>query len=432
MVSLNGRKTLPSSLIAQSAIYVGGAVLNALVPFLLLPVLARALGPADYGVVGSLTALIVVVGVLAGLSTHGLLSVVYFKSDAVRFGRQITACLIVLLGTAPALSIAVPMFGSAIERVSGIDPRWQWTIVVAASGQFLLSTVLAVSQIRGEALRYIGLQFANISLSVTLTLLLVLGLDWGWEGRAAAHALVAVGIGLLGVTLLTRDRTIVWRCSMADIAAALRFGLPLVPHALAAAVMGSVDRLVITNFGGETEAGHYFAAFQVASLLPFLCNAVNQAWAPWLFKSLADDSYERRRLIVQTTYVILAGILAGGLCLAIIGAWATQLLAGPAFALQPGLMAFLAGAAACNGAYYFFTNYIFHARRTELLSILTVSIAGLQVLGSVFLTQRFGATGAALSAFVASGLYLVGVVLLAQRLVPMPWRLGRNNLSARG
>jgi O-antigen/teichoic acid export membrane protein len=421
---------LRNGLLWRSGIYFSATIINTAIPFLLLPLLTRALGPANYGVIGTFTALVAVAAVFIGLNTQGILSVVYFKGDAHRFAQSITACLLVLCITAPCMALLLFFFRAPLAGFSGIDAAWQWTIAGAATGDFALSIALAVCQIRGRAVHFVALQIANTLINIGLVCGLVLGLGWGWQGRALAQCCTALGMGLAGIILISRDYDLAELPPRSAVREALHFGFPLVPHTLTTVIRNSFDRLLIAGVIGTVAAGKYFVAFQVATVLTLICTAINQAWTPWLFERLARGTMRDKVEIVRTTYMVMAAYFIMTLAVMVLGPFLIALLAGQKFADSGAIIAILVPAAGFNGAYYLFTNYIFFAQRTTWLAAITVGVAITQTLLTILFVRLWGATGAAIATLTCGALYFSAVWAAAQRLVPMPWLSWRSHSVA--
>lgn len=418
---LAGGRLLVSRNVRRAGIYVASALTSALIPFLLLPVLARALGPEGYGLVGAFTGLVAIAAVLVGSSTHGVLTTTYFRVAQEQHRRYLVACLWVAAGTAPTLWLVAFAAGPWLERLTGIGAAWLWALIGAATGQFFLSVSLAVCQVKGQALLYAGLQIANSALNLGITIVLVLAFARGWEGRAIAQCVATLGVGLFGLWLVNRGDRLPVHTDRRTLSKVLRFGVPLVPHSLAAALMGSIDRLILITLIGAATAGQYFAAFQVASVISLTSSAINQAMAPWLFRSLAQPGPNMPARIVRVSYGVLALLVVQGIVLAVLAGPVMFVAGGAEFAEAVPLVRILAVAMTLNGAYYLFTNYIFYAHRTHLLSMVTVSVSVFQVIAVLTLTRLFGATGAAWATVATNLLFAGGVWAVAARLVPMPW-----------
>lgn len=416
-----GLSILMSQNVRRAGVYVASALTSALIPFLLLPILARALGPADYGLVGAFTGLVALAAVLVGLSTHGVLTTTYFRVEEAKYNRHFAACLWIAALTAPTLWLVSVLSGDTLERLTGISASWAWALVGAAGGQFLLSVSLAVCQVRGRAFLFAGLQIANSAFNLGLTLLLVFAFSRGWEGRAIAQCAATLAVGLVGLFVVNLGHAPPLRTDRETVVRTMKFGAPLVPHALAAALMGSIDRLILLSLTDAAAAGRYFAAFQVASVISLTSSAINQALAPWLFRNLSTPTDATPVLIVRVSYMVLGLLIVQGVGLAVLAEPVIRLAGGAAFVEAAPLVRILAIAMTLNGAYYLFTNYIFYVHRTHLLSMVTVTVAAVQALTTVALVHLMGVSGAAWAAVVANLLFAAGVWAIASRVVPMPW-----------
>lgn len=418
------------SLTRASALYIAAAALNAAVPFAVLPWLTRWLGPAGFGVVGTYLALVNLAMVVVGLSVHGVISVVHFKQDPRDVPAYLRSALLLLWLTGMPLLALLALAGPWLAPWTAIPAAWLWTVALVAMAQFVVALGLAVFQAREEPLRYGAIQVGLALGWGTLSLLFIGALGLGWAGRALAQmaaALLAAG-GVLA--LLHRQGLLTGIQPRAPLQKLLAFGLPLVPHSLAGAVLAGADRLVLTGLAGAEVAGQYFAAFQVAAVLTVGAAALNQAWVPWLYRRLADGSPQGLRQVVRTTYGLCGLLLLAGVLLAWAGPRLLPWVAGARFAAAGPLLWWLAPAAALSGMYYFVTNYLFYAERTGWLSIITVGCAVLQLALMAWWVPSWGAHGAAASVCLTAGLYLLATWAAAQRAWPMPWSMGLLARSA--
>jgi O-antigen/teichoic acid export membrane protein len=417
------------STVQRSAlIYIGAATTSAAVPFLVLPLLTRWLGPAEFGRVGSYLALVNVAVVLVGLSTHGIVSVVHFKQGAHEVSRYVGAALRVLLWTALPLLALLWLIASWVERASTVPAEWAWTVAVVAATQFVIALAMAVFQAREQAWRYGALQIALAVGWGALSLWLIGVMGLGWEGRAIAQIAAAGLVALLACVWMRRAGVLRWGSGQDVLPDVLRFGLPLLPHSLAAAFMAGADRIVLAGTGGAEAAGQYFAAFQIAAVLSVTAAALNQAWVPWLYRRLAEPTAARSREVVSATYRLYAVFLSASALLAASATWLLPVVAGPQFAPAAVLLQWLAPAGALSGMYYLVTNYLFYASRTGVLSAITVSCSLLQILLMAWLAPRHGTQGVAMAVFAAALVYWLATWAAAQAVFPMPWRLRRVTL----
>jgi O-antigen/teichoic acid export membrane protein len=415
------RRFLSSALLRGSSIYVGSAALNALILFLLMPVLTRLLEPAQYGVVATLASLIGLVSVVVGLNTQGLASVQYFRADRETFRASVGASVGVMAASVIATAIVLVLASGPIAEATGVTPRWQWTIVVAAAGKFALALTLTVWQVQGLALRFGAWQVTASTLIIGSTLVLVGWAGMGWEGYAVAHSVAAAALGAMGLVLVARSGMLTLRFSRDHIREALRFGLPLVPHTLAGVAMVTMDRLILASTVGPGETGMYFVAFQISSVLVLFGSAVNQAWVPWLFGHLSSGDDVARARVVAATYAMFGTYAAAAFLLVVSGPVLVKILAGEQYSAAADLLSILCPAAALTGMYYLVGNYFIYAKRTALLSLLTIAAAVVQLALTITLAMSQGTTGVAIATLISAALYFCLTWYVSSRLVPMPW-----------
>ncbi len=421
-------------LAGHALIYIGATAINSAIPFILLPFLTRWLGAADFGIVGVYVALVNVLGVLVGLSTHGLVSVVYYRDGPEAMPPHVGAALGVVATMASAMMALVWLFRGFVARESGIDEAWLWTIVAAAAGQFVVFVVLAAFQTRQQPFRYGAMQISYALLLFALSIVLIGEADMGWRGRLLGQATAATIAAALGLVWLSRTGAISWSMRRWPMGAAFAFGLPLIPHALGAVAMSSVDRLALGSGVGPAAVGRYYVAVQLASVLVVVATALNQAWLPWLYERLARNDDAARRTVVKATYGVFALIALAGAGLALVAPWLVPLIAGPGFEAAVGILRLLGPASALSAMYLFVAGYLFYEKRTGVLSGVTVTVAVIQIALSFALVRSGGTHGVATATLVSMGLYFAATWAAAQWVHPMPWLAaltGRRTMEPR-
>ena len=254
-----------NKLLGQGAIYLFGSMLSAAAPFLLLPFLARWLGPADYGTVGIFVSLVGALVAAIGLSTHGYIAVAYFREGAQSLGPVVGGVTgICLMGLGVAL-LLVTLFGQSIQAFSLIPADWLWLVALAAAVQFLIAVALSVFQTLQRPWAYIAVQVGYAALLSALSVALILFAKLGWEGRAMGQVIAAALVVAAAFLYLSVRIPIDWRPFDWPLRKLLCFGAPLLPHAMAAIAMASMDRFILTSVEGARQLGFYVAAAQIAA-----------------------------------------------------------------------------------------------------------------------------------------------------------------------
>ena len=414
-------RAVARSLGGEAAIYLAASVASSAVPFLLMPLLTRWLGPAEFGIVGSYVALNGVLAALIGLSTHGLVSVVYYRDGAERMPPQIGSAIGVCAAGSLACLLLVWLGRDAVTEATSIPPPWLLITVLSAAGQFIITLALAAFQTLRRPGLYALVQFGYSAILALVTLWLV-GLNAsGWEGRVLAQLSAAISFAIVGLAILSRMGQVVWQPSAWPMRKTLAFGLPLLPHALSAIAMASIDRFVLNAQVGPVAVGQYFAAAQLAMLLVVVATAINQAWLPWLYAHLAKNDLASNRIVVKATLGMFATLLSTGLALSLTAQFIIPIVVGPGFEDAIMVLQILGPAAACSASYLFVASFLFYHDRTKLLSMLTMSAAILQIILSISFGTWWGATGVAIAAAISAAYYWLATWFAACTIHPLPW-----------
>lgn len=419
-------RLIGSQLVRRAGVYTLANAINSAIPLLLLPVLTRYLSPEEYGLVAMFTVLTAVVVAIAGLGTHGAVTREYYLRSREEFAEFVGTCVMILAASSAALLGLIVLFSRALTAATGIPEHWQAVAVLMGAGQLLCSIGLAIWQVRGLPAIYGTFQIVVSLFNALLSLLLVIGLEMGWQGRVIGQVAAVATMGAVATALLARSDWIRFRFSREHARQALRYGLPLVFHALGATAVAMSDRTLIANLVSLDETGLYVVAAQIAMVITFLADSCNRAYAPWLFEKLKEADPAVKRCIVVGTYWYFCGIL---------------LLAGLLIAAAPPLIGFIVGskfagaaqyilwlslASAFGGMYYMVTLYIQFSGKTERLAAVTLTVGALNIPLCYALIQWNGGIGAAQATAVSQLLTFLATWVMATRVIDMDWLLRKK------
>lgn len=408
-------------MLKSGAVYLVANVASAAVPFFLLPILTRALTPGDYGDVVSFFLLSSLSTSVAGLSLHGAVSMKWFTKTDIDFSRFVATAIAVVIAST-SLSGAILLGLSQVLQATLHLPFFLWpAAAIFAGANVLVFMRTALWQSQGKAPPAAALQVAAASLNVGASLIGVFLLDLGAEGRILGAVTASIISATAAVLLLRHSGDLRPAISGQDARTLLRFGVPLIPHALAGALLVSADRFAVSEALGAEALGIYGIAAQIGQVMNVLADAVVKAVTPWFYTQLQGPSALGRLRVVGMT--LLLGPL--WLVVAVVG-WGCFTIVGPlildaryAAAIDLSLW-FLCGGAVASSALnvaglFFFTS------RTEWLSLATVTSALLAVVLSRLIVGQFGIAGGGAAFVIAQGLQLALSWALSLRVFPMPW-----------
>jgi O-antigen/teichoic acid export membrane protein len=419
------KRVLHSRLFRSSAAYSILSAINAAIPFLIMPVLTRHLTPTDYGIVSMLAVLVGIANSFVGLNLHGAISVRYFDRAHPDMARYIGNLLLPLLVSAVAAALLLWLFAGPISSFTAFPRGWLSVVVVLAAGQFVPLVLLSLWQAQNKPYHYGTFHILQTAVNIGLTLLLVVSLGLDWQGRVIAQTSTVAIFAIIAAFILWRGGWVRFSYDRADMVHALRFGVPLIPHALGGIVMSQTDRIFITKMVGIADTGIYTVGFQMGMIIELLASSFNKAYVPWLFQRLAENDTKKKREIVKFTYLYFAGILGFALLLTLIAPWFLSFFVGPKFAGASRYIAWIAIGFAFRGMYYMVTNYVFYAAATHILAWVTFASAVANIVMNYVLITLNGAVGAAQASAAASVIMFVLTWILSARAFSMPWGLRR-------
>lgn len=410
-------------LLGSVGTYTAASMLNKAIPFLLLPIVTRYLSPADYGLTSMFQVYLQIVAPFVGVNAYSALSVDYFRYDE-RERRALirTAVNLAALSTGGCflvLAVSEPL----LVRTLGLPAEWLFVGILTAAAQFVVTLVLTLWQMEGRALWYGVFQIMLTATNVIVSLFLVIAVGMRWQGMLIGVATASAVFALVGLGVLARRGALGLRLDRKYTIEILKFGIPLIPHALGAWVIAATDRLLITNMVGMAATGEYVVGYQIGMVIGVLQDAFNRAWTPFLFERLTRGGASVKASLVRYTYIyfIVISVLVAGLSL--VAPPAMSVFVGKAFGGATKFVFWIALGYGVNGMYKMVVNYVFYVKKTHILSWLTVGAAVLNVVLNLLLIRALGPVGAAVATAVSFAALFAAAWVLSARVYPMPWRL---------
>jgi len=410
------------SLASGAMIYLASNILNASIPFLLLPILTRHLEPSEYGQVAMFQMLVSALAAFIGVNAVGAANRKYYDEDARKeISSYIGGCFQVLTISLLMVLVLLLIFQDWLAVTLGLSPMWILLAAVSSGASFVVNMRLGQWQVRKQAVKYGMLQISLSLFNAVLSLVLVVALSYGPEGRIAGQTLAPAALGILAFLLLFKDGLVNFSFRLDQIKDVLRFGVPLIPHVGGAFLLSTVDRYVINNYLGLESAGIYMVAVQLTMAMSIFFDALNKAYVPWLFERLKKGCSATKRRIVKWTYVYFVAVLIIAGMAFFIGPYAITFIAGEKYAAAGAVIGILALGQAFQGMYLMVTNYIFFSKKTARLSVVTIFSGVLNVSLLILLIPILGLQGAAVAFVIAMAIRFVSTWWLASISHPMPW-----------
>lgn len=405
----------------NALIYLLANVSVALVPFILMPILTRHLGPEGYGQVSMFLVAISFTGACVGLSTHGAIGAKWYQLSNGEIGDFVSSCVCINIILFLFVALLINVFSDLLESFLLISIEWVYIAALVSLLNAFILIRLAIWQVNSNARKYALIQVMIAFVLGYLSYYFVVKLGFGAEGRVYGHLLAYLVFFLICTISLISERYIRLSISKRYITGALKFGVPLIPHVVGAYMLSMVDRMLINKYLGSSAAGSYMVYVQISLCLYIISDAFNKALLPVIYRVLSEGEYKKKVNIVRISYAYSIFLALCVFLSYLIGTPVISIIAGDEFILPEGVLPILVLAQAFQGMYFLVTNYIFYKEKTYYTAIATF-FSG--ILGCTFIwfyIDDLGVYGAAIGQ--AIGMFSLWMLtwFFANRVCPMPW-----------
>lgn len=405
----------------QTLVYGLSGVSLQLVGLITLPIFGRVFSPSDYGVlelatVGSSVAITLVD---AGMTSASQRS--FYDYDDTRIERRRS-----VITTAMLFSSALA-FLCAIAVILARDPLSLWlfdgeqhdalVIAVAVSLPLINAANLArqTMRLRFRAWRFVISSSLAAFVSAGVGVIAVTVFDAGvigvFIGIIAGNVLSMV----YGLFVIRGDLSRSF--SRFQLSRMLRYGVPLIPTALALWGLAFLDRIMLSRLSNLDEVGQYAIANRVASVLTLAVVAFTTAVGPQLFALYSSDrqleKFIRARVLTYLTVVLCFG----GLWLALFAQQIVRIVA-PGYDQAYQAVGLLLLSIVLFGASGLTMAGISYTRRSTYFAVGAGLALIIHVGVNFALIPSIGMLGAAVSTLAAYGLLAVFYLVVSQRLYP--------------
>jgi O-antigen/teichoic acid export membrane protein len=409
----------------HTAVYGLGGLISRILAVLLLPLYTSYLGPSGFGKIETVVAFTTVLVILLRMGISSAFFRFYFDSKdeqhrtlVVRTSFWFTITM-ATAGLVAGWALADPL---AHALRLGDDPWLVRAAFVGLWAQMNYEQLTSLFRVEERSTAFVVASVANVLITVGATVLLVVVLDKGPTGAVVGNF---IGTLTVYVVLLGYRRYQLGLQFSRDLLRQMnRFGMPLVPSALALWAINFIDRIFIAHYKDQAEVGVYSVAVRIASAIVFLMIAFRLAWPAFAY-SIEDDREAKRTYSYVLTYLLFVCCWLS-VALGVLAPWLVDLLAPkPAFQRAADAVALLSFAATAYAGYTVVAIGIGRARQTQFNWIVTGIAALINVVLNVILIPPYGMIGAAIATVAAYVALFVLMVLNSQRVYPVAYQWRR-------
>lgn len=393
--------------------YTIGNMLIKGISFLAIPVFSRIMTQEDYGLYNTFLSYASILTIFLSMALHA--SIKNAKYDFPdRLNRYCSSLVILILCNTVLVAALSLIFSAQLGALAALGGGMAIWMVAESFGNTMLSFYNGALAIEFRYKEYLALSFFYSFSSILLSIFLI-KVAIPENGYLARTLGSVIPLLILAVYILFRFfRSARPRFSKEYWKYGLKFSLPLIPHGLSQILLSQFDRIMILNSVGETKAGIYSFAYNIAILYQVLSDSMDTAWTPWFYKQMAAGK-EKDIREKTTWYVLLMSVIAVLLmlvCPEIIVIMGGRNYAESRYTVIPIVLgmyfAFLYALPAAVEYYY---------KKTKLIAVGTVCAAAFNVVLNAVFIPLFGYIAAAYTTVACYVLYFFFHLFIARKIL---------------
>jgi O-antigen/teichoic acid export membrane protein len=413
------------ALAQDAAIYGGSRVLLKSLAFLLVPLYAHFLAPAQFGVLELVLATIAFVDVLIAANMDGVFARFYFDRPDEAWRRQIISLYLAISALYPTVVVGglIALAGPLSGRIFG-SGEYALFLVIALCDLYLTNIVdlpMLLCRVRRKPVTFAAYAISRGLVQVVFAVLFVAVFHLGVKGILLS-SLVAVSFALV-VTAREYVRDLTPKVDWSVGREMVGFAWPGILGGLAFYGLNLVDRFFVKHFHGLADAGLYGTAFRYSQVVLVAVFAFRLGWTSWHYSWLHSGRHEQMVARGANYYFFATGFLA-----VFVAAWIRPIfhvLMPEAYWDATYAVAPLALAAVALGAYNIFVVGLNVTKRMRIAPLLSGS-AALLAIGLYFaLIPPFSFLGAAWATASAFAFLALLTAVVTHRIYPVPWSVRR-------
>jgi O-antigen/teichoic acid export membrane protein len=390
-------------LVRHSMLYGAAGAVNRFLTFLLVPVFTRYLAPEEYGVIGLLGLLSILLSGLVSLGTANSLGICYFAERDEERRAGIVWSTAALVATSAAVWLTVgTLLAPAVSRLLFGTTAYAALVPLSLGALALNSLAMPFSlvlRMQERARAFATVMLVSSVTTVALNVIAVVVLGRGVRGMLEA-ALVGAAV-LLVLMVGVAARSLPFGLARDALPQLVRIGLPSVLGLGAFFIIDWLDRLMLQWFVGLAEVGVYVVGYSFGMVMLLAVDgAFGAAWGPFFVRYIGREDEARRAFGRIFKYCAVAfGLLA-----ALFFLFARPVIlafTAPGFHGAATVVGLVAAAYMLKACYLVLLPGFHFARRLGRQAAIEWTAAAVNVGMNLLLIPLFHRTGAAAATFVA-------------------------------
>ena len=419
-------------LLKETSIYSVGNILGRSISVITMPIFTRYMSVSEYGILSLVRPFREFLTIFFDMGASASSTRFYYDQHDERYRVQLFSTLFIfmlVLSTGLALlliTFAEPIWNQFVEDV----PFSPYVVVIILSALFFSPTVLTrtLFRVQGKARRFVELNTLYYLGVAAIGVPAVVLLDMGALGPLAATLIVSVAFFIINVYFLRKYLALTFSWPL--LRKMLVFGLPEIPNQAGNWTLKTISQLILQHYWSVAAVGLFAVAFAIANILfELVINAIHWAVQPFYYQVGKEESREKAgEIFAYVATINTAVILFVGLFAILLGKELILIFASAKYAAAETAVVILAVSAIFQFLYFIPSRVFYLQKRTAYLTPLLLLAVGLNLVCGFLLIPEFGTVGAAWATLIAYAGRSLSALLLAQRVLFIPYdypRIGK-------
>jgi O-antigen/teichoic acid export membrane protein len=402
----------------QSLSYAVANSIEAMVPFLLAPILTRTLDPTGYGIWVLFITYATFLRPIVGLTTQDAIRMHFYDFDQKQLDQFTHTVLFVMVTMAVIVSGVAFIFRDALASAAVFPSGWLVPVVVAAFLFEVFYTTLALLQFHNRRKDFLRTQVIQAVLSMTFVSAFLLA-GWDWRGVIIGRMLGLTIATIISLRSLGYSARLFLRPPPRSFYRKIAsFGIMYWPAGMVVMAVAMTDKVVAAHYLGVEASAMYGVAALFASAFWLANYSFVLAWTPWLFRKLKAAPTEGLREVVSVSilYFVLASI--AGVAFYFISLLVAPILLGEAFHSAIPLLRYIMLAIVLQGFFIHNMKFLHFEKDIGMMSACSGLTIALNLWLSIAWAPGMGIRGIMLATAVSFGAtFLISGILVVARYV---------------
>ena len=424
-MSLMNSDNIDLKLAIQTGLMLLATVFNKAVPILFLPILTSYLTPEGFGYLAYILALAGLASIFIGLNTHTFLIVKWSTLSQVERQEYVSLTVKLSVFMTPIVTVFLLFWFMSFSSVQ-LSSEFAILIAFLSLMRAILLSFDAILQSEKSIGLLAGFNFFQIILHYGLAWLLLEFFVPSWEGKILGEMVALLTCTLIALALFRIENFIFFKSTKTHLIALRNYCSPLLVHLSAFWVLGSIDRIMLSELKGLEIAGIYSVAYTVGMSLDLIHQALAKLWVPWFYRLLNQGDAASKRQVVEFSYsYIVFSFLLLAMFLVLIPFF-YDLLIDERYHGGKTITYLVAVGYSFELLRKVFIGHLFHLNRTVLIAIITLCAAALNAILNFTFIPAYGASAAAWTTVLSYALASIVTTALAIRLQDIRWQTYPN------